>query len=135
MGRYGGISLGGGPTNTIGAATATIASLDISAPGFTVSPNNVGFYVEGVLIGKDTSTNNVVSARISRSFKNIAGTVSALGSGSANISPMAGDAAIVASVPALISAGTIIALQATGVVAFTIEWTGFLVIYSGQFTG
>jgi hypothetical protein len=135
MARYGGILVAGGPTNTVNTATSTIATLDVSAPSFSASPNNVGFYVEGILVGKETTSNDVVSCRVSRSFKNIAGTLTALGAGVANISPMAGDASIVASVPLLNVSGTTVQLQATGVAATTIEWTGYLIFYGGQFTG
>lgn len=100
-----------------------------SLPGWT--GGNVGLHVEGVLVGRDSS-GNFVSTRVARAVKMQAGTLSALGTQASAIGVGIGDAALAAIVATLDVSGTDLRLRATGVIATSIGWRGFIEIWSGD---
>ena len=130
-----------GPTNTTSAAAVTIVlspSLNAANPPWSTAVDNAGFMAIGTLVGKDAA-NNVVSIMVARSFKRIAGVLTALAAATTPVIPNAagaiGDAALTTSTGVLIVSGNSIALQATGVAATTISWNGELRLYSTDFLG
>lgn len=131
--RLANITIAGTSITTVGALTSTVATLNLNAPGFCGSVDNATIHVVGYLIGTDGT--NSCSAQISRAFKRISGTLTALGAGVTNIVPMQGDVAITGSVGLLTASGTTIQLQATGVALITITWQGYLNVWSNDFTG
>ncbi len=132
MSRLGGVKKYGGPVTTSGAAVTTIVNWNPAAElPFTF--NNAALHVEGVLIAKDSS-NNSASLRVARSFKLISGTLSALGSQASVIGVGIGDAGLATIAGTLTTNGGIIVLQGTGIIATSIEWTGYIEIWSGEFT-
>lgn len=133
MSRLFQVNKAGGPVTTSGTATANIVTFDlVSDLPIPAALNNVALHVEGIMVMKDAS-NNSASFRVARAFKMISGTLSALGTQATVIGVGIGDAALSTAAGTLTSSGNIILLQGTGIIALTIEWTGFLSIWSGQF--
>jgi hypothetical protein len=130
-----------GPTNTTGVGAVTIVlspALNTANPPWSAALDNSGLMAIGTLIGKDAA-NNVVSIQVARSFKRIAGVLTALAAATTPVIPAAagaiGDAALVTSTGLLVVSGNSIALQATGVGATTISWNGELRLSSTDFLG
>lgn len=126
------VTIPGTSTTTVNIATSTIATIDLSAPGF-IGSINAGLHVKGYLIGTDGT--NTVTCECARAYSRISGTLTALGAGITSIVPMIGDAALVASVAILDASGTSIRLRVTGVALITITWQGYLELWSNDFTG
>lgn len=96
-------------------------------------PNSTVFYAEGVLIGIDGSA-NAVSLKSARTFKTSSvGALSALGTLAAIVAAT-GDVALTTVTSAMIASGNQIVLQAVGIAAETITWTGHLIVWSNDFT-
>ncbi len=119
---------------TVGTATQTILALNVAAPALSGSIDNCCFYVEALFMGFDATNGNAVSAKVSRTFKRVAGTLTALGA-QAVISAVAGDAALTGVTVALLATGVSIAMNATGVVGVTINWTACIEVWSTEFVG
>lgn len=132
MSRLGQVTKYGGPVTTTGAAVTTVVNWNpLAELPFTF--NNVALHIEGVLIARDSS-NNSASVRVGRSFKLISGTVSALGTQASVLGVGIGDAGLSTIAATLTTSQGVVVLQATGIAATTIEWTGFIEIWSGEFT-
>lgn len=124
----------GATVTTVGTATSTLLQVSTAAPGISGSADNCGFYVEAVFVGYDATNGNAVSGKLSRTFKRVAGTLTALGA-QAIISVVAGDPALVGSTVALDATGIAIRMQATGVAGVTINWNACSEIWSTEFVG
>lgn len=152
--RYGGLSTvvpAGGPNvanratlsslrctsptvQTAGAVAGTILQYSTAVPLISGSLNNLGMYVEATFTGYDATGGAVVTTKVSRSFKKVSGTLTALGA-QAVISPVAGDAALLAATVSLNAAGIVIQGQATGVAGVTLNWVCHFEIWSTEFVG
>lgn len=124
-----------GVITTADATPTLICSVDVSAPGFSPAVDGAGFHVEGVAIGK-SSTNAVASVRIAQQFKRIAGSLTLLGTllpivGGAG-GTLLGDAGLLTALATLQVSSNAIVLRATGIAATSIQWTGFLYIWSSD---
>lgn len=133
--RLGGTTFDGAAQNTVGATTITAVSVDLNAPGICGSIDNSVIHVIGVLVGFNSATGKGVTSQVTRAYSRVSGTLTALGSGIVSIVPMQGDATLLTSVSGLTSSGTIIQLQVTGIALLTIAWTGYITLYSSDFTG
>lgn len=132
-----------GTVNTTGATAPVVASFDLSAlPGWAA---NVPVRVQAELHGRITSGGNVDkmgSAQGTRLFSVISSTVAAvtglvgLGLGGvivANAMPLSGDAAIIAALMSIDFSGSSVRVNATGIAATNITFTGFLWVSTGEF--
>lgn len=124
----------GATVATVGAASQTLLQVSVASPGISGSIDNCCFYVEAIFMGFDSSGGNAVSAKVSRTFKRVAGTLTALGA-QAVISAVAGDAALLAATVALSATGVTVQAQATGVAGVTINWNACTEIWSTEFVG
>lgn len=115
---------------TVGATTADIVVFDLSdsaGNGTGKTFDNVGVLARGRLTGRDTVSGDTVTAELTSQFRRVAGTLTRVSVPVFTVA-LAGDASIVAAVGLLVQSGTAIKLQATGVLAQTIEWFGRLEI-------
>lgn len=119
---------------TVGATTGTLLQISTAAPGISGSIDNCCFYVEAIFMGFDAIGGNAVSGKVSRTFKRVAGVLTALGAQAA-ISAVAGDASLLAATVALNATGIAIQMQATGVAGVTINWNVCCEIWSTEFVG
>lgn len=119
---------------TIGATTQTLLQVSVASPAISGSVDNCCFYAEAIFMGFDVANGNAVSAKVSRTFKRVAGTLTALGA-QAVISAVAGDAALLAATVALNATGIAIQMQAIGVAGVTINWNVCCEIWSTEFVG
>lgn len=119
---------------TVGAVSITVAQIDLAAPGICGTIDNVGVHIEGTLIGRNAATGDSVGMKVTRDFTRNAGTLTALGT-LANIVAPQGSAALLAALGVLDTSGTIIRLRGTGIAAITLDWTGFLSVWTTDFTG
>ncbi len=112
---------------TIGAVNAIIASFN---PGLHAPViNNLGLRCEGRLVGRDAGP-NVVSIRLAAAVNIVAAVV---GLDGASVAEAAiGNAGLAAATGFfnINGANTIIQLNATGVAAATITWTGYIDFWS-----
>jgi hypothetical protein len=130
-----GVKWSDGPVNTVNVVTSNIVTTpSLATPGISGAIDNAGFDVEGTLVGID-GANNVISIKVARSFKRIAGVLTALGAATTVVYGPIGDAALVATVGLLVAVGNTIVLQATGVAATTIAWNGFVKVWSTDYVG
>jgi hypothetical protein len=143
MARLGWLRKVAGPVNTTdGTTVTTIHTVDLTAlpelvkaDGTFVAFNGAGLHVEGVLVGRDTNNGDVVTVRASRAFNRISGNLSGLGNAAVNIVAPQGSAALTTAAVTIDASSNSIRLRVTGVAGKTIEWTGFLELFSGEFSG
>lgn len=124
----------GATVQTVGATGANLLELSVASPAISGSIDNCGFYVEAIFMGFDATNGNAVSAKVSRTFKRVAGTLTALGA-QAVMSAVAGDAALTGVAVTLNATGIAIQMQATGVAGVTLNWTGCCEVWSTEFVG
>ncbi len=116
------------PVQTTTSAQVVVASWTPGAHSPVV--NNCIVHVRAFLFGKSTGNEGAVH-NISASFKVLSGTVTQLGVQALHMSPMH-DAAIATSC-FLSTASNAINLRVDGVSGKTIDWTGWLEIYTSEF--
>lgn len=124
-----------GTTSTSSNTTVTLATFDFTSNPTGLVLDNVGVLVQGYICAQ--SGTNVATAFISRSFKRMSGTVSAVNSLTSIVAGTAGaligDVALVTAVGNISNSGNTIILQCTGIIATNITWSGYLTIYTGEF--
>jgi hypothetical protein len=127
------------PTVIVGNATTNIVGLDCAAPQFAAAFNNLGFWVHGILICKDTAggvVNDNTTLRVFGAFRNLAGVVTLRGANAIPAGFPMGDAGLAALVPDLVVVGTTAMLRLlTGIAGITLRVTGHIEVYSQDFTG
>jgi hypothetical protein len=127
-----------GNITTTNATPSVICSFDLANPlGNVATPiNNTAIYVEGIVCAQ-ISGSAYGSAKIAKSFKIVSGSVTSLfaqqslvaGSGGL----LLGDVGITTALGTIDNNSTLIRLNATGILATTILWTGYLWIYTCEF--
>lgn len=130
--------IGGAKTGTVQTTNGTatvLCEFDLDAPGFCPALDGIGFHIEGAGVAK-TAGNAVGGARVSQCAKRIAGTLSLEGSLNPIASGVAGlllgNIALATATLTLAVSGVKIQLIATGVLLTTINWTGYLYIWSSD---
>lgn len=100
--------------------TTANATPTVSAATSYVVPSGASGYVEVTAVLKDASQ-NTASVKVSRSFKNVSGVLSLVGTLSSLLA-INGDAGLVTAVLGLTTSGTTVQPQVTGIAATSIEW-------------
>lgn len=113
------------PVSTTSATAVQALLIDV----VTLGVNNCGFRAEGVLIGKETSTNKVVSLAFSATFGVVSGTLTQHGSTGFSGN---GDASLTTCVPTLAVSANKVQLTVAGVAGKTITWTAHLDIFTAE---
>lgn len=129
----------GGTVNTVDGSTVSVCSLNL-ANGQDQNGNQVGFALDNVmvhfkalLLGRSGA--NRVRLYCERSFSREGGVSSSLDN--TILSPLTNfaSAALAAAAIVLDNSGDVVRLRATGVLATSITWTGYLWILTGEFGG
>lgn len=127
-----------GNVTTTNATPTVICTFDLANPlGNNATPiNNTAIYAEGVVCAQISGT-AYGSAKIARSFKIVSSTMTSLFAQQSLVAGtgglLMGDLTITTALGTIDSAGTLIRLNATGILATTILWTGYLWIYTCEF--
>lgn len=100
-------------STTDAATTATVAS-------FTI-PSGSAFFAKAAVIGRNTSTGDMTRAELTHQGKNVAGTLSLVGSLGTPL-VLGGDAGLATCTAIIDSSGTSIRVRVSGVALTTIEW-------------
>jgi hypothetical protein len=101
--------------------TTTDATPTVSAATSYVVPAGVGGYCELTALLRNTSTGAAAVIKVSRSFRQVTGTLTLLGT-LISLVAAAGDAGLLTAVLDFTSSGTTFQPRVTGVVATNIEW-------------
>ncbi len=118
-----------GPVPTVGAVNAVLATF--APANYVPVVNNCVLLCKGKLLGK-IAAGNGVGLEVSAMIVVVAGGVSL--DGASVPTPAIGNAALTAATGFFdVSVGTTLRLQATGVAAQTINWTGYLDIWTTDF--
>jgi hypothetical protein len=119
----------------VNAALATLLTLDLAAAGISGTIDNVSVLWKVVFIGTDVATGNTVTGIFARSFKRVAGVLTAEGAAATPILAVVGNAAMVTAAPVLNTTGTSLRAQVTGVAGITINWKTHSEAWSSDYVG
>lgn len=117
------IDIASGTANTTDGVTVTTVCT------FTV-PLNSNIMLSASLVGKETTTGDIATAKVDHRAKRAGGGASMVGSAVDQVTFAAGsDAALNASVITIDVSGNDVRLRVTGVAATTIDWFGTLIVH------